>query len=114
MTVSSFIKKGEIFRYKSVNHIDKINEKLFNSYVHEGKIYKLYEYYKVFDKAKSRFELLELIGNPVKIVDYVVDELMNSVEEKGISTLHNLASFILPKTRLMGVSESENILIGVK
>ncbi|MDD2697324.1 MAG: hypothetical protein PHF17_00835 [Arcobacteraceae bacterium] len=111
---SSFIQKGEIFRYKSISNIDNLYETFFDSYSNEGKLFKLYGLYKTFDTIKSKLEILELVTNPAKIIDYVASELMNTVEDKGVSVLHNVASYIIPKTKLIGIADSNNLLIGVK
>lgn len=111
---SSFIQKGEVFRYKSISKIDNVYEKFFDSYSNEGKLMKLMGLYKAFDDIKSKFEILELMTNPAKIIDYVADELFNKAEDKGVSAIHNIASYIIPKTKLMGISTSNNLLIGVK
>ena len=92
----------------------KVYETFFDSYANEDKLFQLYSLYKTFDNIKSKLEILELVTNPTKIINYLTDELMNSVEDKGVSTLHNVASYIIPKTRLLGVSEANSLLIGVK
>ncbi len=111
---SLFIKEGEIFRFKSIDKLDAMYEKFFDSYARNGKMFKLYNLYKTFDNFKSKIELIDLFINPITILDYVADEIMNKAEDKGVSMLHKTASYILPKTRFLGVAESNNLLIGVK
>lgn len=113
---SSFIKKDEIFRFKSLSTIDNIYSKIFDSYANDGMIIKTYKLYNEFNKIKSKFEIIDLAlsMNPFKIINYLADELMNKVEDKKISSMHKIASYIIPKTRLLGISDSKNLLIGVK
>ncbi|MFC0323104.1 hypothetical protein ACFFHT_05960 [Gallibacterium melopsittaci] len=111
---SSFIKEGEIFRYKSIDALDIIYEKLFDSYATSGLLITAYNLYKTVKKIKSKIEILDLVSNPTGIVNYLVDELLNEASDRGISAAHKAISYLLPKTRLLGVAESKNLLIGVK
>ena len=111
---SSFIRQGEIFRFKSIDKLDALYETIFDSYSHNGKLQRLYNLYKKFDDIKSKIEIIELFYDPTKIVDYVADKLMNSIEDRGVGVLHRTASYIIPRTRLMGIAESKSLLIGVK
>ena len=113
---SSFIKKDEIFRFKSLSTLDNVYSTVFDSYANDGLLTKTLHFYNEFDKIKSKFEIIDLAlsMNPLKIVNYLADELMNKIEDKEISALHKVASYIIPKTRLLGISSSENLLIGVK
>lgn len=111
---SSFIKEGEIFRYKSVDSLDFLYEKIFDSYAASGILITAYNLYKTIKAIKSKIEVLDLISNPTGIVNYLVDELLNEASDRGVSAAHKAASFLIPKTRLLGVSESKHLLIGVK
>ncbi|MDA3979637.1 hypothetical protein PF272_11725 [Gallibacterium sp. AGMB14963] len=55
-----------------------------------------------------------MVSNPAGIVNYLVDELLNEASDRGVSAAHKAISYLLPKTRLLGVAESKNLLIGVK
>ncbi|OBW91307.1 hypothetical protein QV01_08160 [Gallibacterium genomosp. 3] len=111
---SSFIKEGEIFRYKSIDALDIVYEKLFDSYADSGILITAYNLYKTIKKIKSKIEILDLVSNPAGIVNYLVDELLNEASDRGVSAAHKAISYLLPKTRLLGVAESKNLLIGVK
>lgn len=111
---SRFIDNGDIFRFQSLGTMDKIYAGYFDSYANNGNLNKMMTMYNQLDTLKSKFEVLNIIMNPNEIVNYVIDELVSKTEDKGISLSHKIASYIIPKTGLFGISESKKLLIGIK
>lgn len=113
---SLFIKKDEIFRFKNIPKIDNVYSIVFDSYAKDGFMAKALRLYSEFDKMKSKFEIIDLAltMDPVKIINYLTDELMDKAEDKRMGVIHKAASYIIPKAKLLGISHSQNILIGVK
>lgn len=109
---SRFIGKEDIYRYKNSELIDNLYNTYFDSYVEDGKIYQLTDLYQRFDKIKSKFEIINLALEPTSIFSYIWDEIMSEAEDKGLSLAHRFASIVIPKTGLLGISESKNLLIG--
>ncbi len=109
---SRFIGPEDIYRFKSLNSVDTMYSKYFDSYAENGYLSQAGNLYQKFDDIKSKFEFINLILDPATLLEYVRDKLMSKGEEKGMGLLHKTADFMIPKTGLLGVSESKNLLIG--
>lgn len=113
---SSFIKKNETFRFKNLSTLDTVYSKIFDAYSNNTASYKAYRLYEEFKSIQSKFEIIDLAlsMNPLKLIDFFSDKIFEKIEDEKITTLHRLSSYIIPKTRLLGISNSKNLLIGVK
>ncbi len=113
---SLFITKGEVIRFKNLNSLDNVYSHIFDDYANDGVLYKSYHLYQKFDEVKSKFELIDLAltMNPLKLLEYFENYCMDKTEEKQFSYTRKLASLIIPKVKIFGLSESKNLLLGVK
>ncbi|WP_331774453.1 hypothetical protein [Sulfurospirillum sp. 1612] len=111
---SSFIKEGEIYRYKSIPKLDTFLARIFNMYTEKEFVFQLENLYKEFKNLKSKIEIIDLMVHPTKMCNYLLNELMNTTQDKGINILHTYASRIISRTKVMGIADSENLVIGMK
>lgn len=111
---SRFVEKGDIFRFQSVELVDQMYSKYFDSYAQNGKMNRLANIYNLYDKLQSQFEIFNLIMNPNEILNYVADKLLDKATDKGVGISQRIANYVIPKTGFLGISESKKLLIGIK
>lgn len=111
---SRFVEKGDIFRFQSIDFIDQMYSKYFDSYAQNGKMNQLANIYNLYDKLKSQFEIFNLIMNPTEILNYVADKILDKATDKSVGISQKMANYIIPKTGFLGISESKKLLIGIK
>ena len=111
---SRFVEKGDIFRFQSIDLVDQMYSKYFDSYAQNDKLNQLANIYNLYDKLKSQFEIFNLIMNPTEILNYVADKILDKATDKSVGISQKMANYIIPKTGFLGISESKKLLIGIK
>lgn len=109
-----FIGKDELFRFRSNDTLDLYLTKAFDLYSNNHEIQNAYDIYKTLDNIKSKFEIISLIWDPSKIINFVVNELVNKGQEKSMSLSRMVISKGIPKFGLLGISNIKNMAIGIK